>query len=270
MFQPFRSWLLLGLLSLPLLTATVSCTKKEDTPTPAATTGGIEGTISPAGAITTVTATNANGITFLATPNASTGAFAFAGLAPGRYTLTFSPASGYGVPAARAIDVVAGQTAPAGTVVVVGDGTPRGTVAWTVDGTTFTSTALSGAVRAAGSPTELAAFVVSGGVRHEVNFYFPNAIPGLGTYTLDGYGPGANSAGYARTTGSQTVSYGTYLYFINRSTAVAGTGTLTVTAYNATARTLSGTFAFTAINTDGGPTNVLMTTISNGTFSFSY
>ena len=130
MFQPFRSWLLLGLLSLPLLTATVSCTKKEDTPTPAATTGGIEGTISPANAIATVTATNTGSVTFLQTPAAS-GTFTFANLVPGAYTLTCDPKPGFQAPNVRYVTVVAGQVAPAGTIVVAPE--PLGTVAGIID-----------------------------------------------------------------------------------------------------------------------------------------
>ena len=268
MFQPLRSWLLLGLLSLPLLTATVSCSKKEDA-TPVATTGAVEGNITPAGSLTTVTATNGNGITFLATPNANTGAFALTGLAPGRYNLTFTPASGFGTPAPRAVDVVAGQTAPAGTVLVQGDGTPRGTITWTVDGTAYTSTTLSGVVRAQGSTTEIVASATAGNVQHEVSFYFSDYISGLGTYDLYANGPGYNSGGYSKTTGGVTVRYGTYLYQTGPSSGYAGRGTFTVTGYNATARTMSGTFAFTAINTDD-PNNVTTATIANGSFNFSY
>jgi Polysaccharide lyase family 4, domain II len=266
----FRSGLLLALLSLPVLTATVSCSKKEATPAPVATTGSVEGTVSPVGALTTVTATNGNGITFLATPNASTGAFAFANLAPGRYNLTFTPTGGFGIPVPRAVDVVAGQTAAAGTVLVQGDGTPRGTISWAVDGGAIISTAtLAGVVRPQGSATEITATASSGTVQHQVRFYFSDYISGLGTYDLFVNGPGSSSGGYSSTTGGVTVSYGTYLFQTGPTTGYAGRGTFVVTGYNAAARTMSGTFEFTAINTDN-PNNVTTATITNGSFNFSY
>ena len=252
---------------MPLLAATVSCSKKE---APAPTTGGIEGTVSPANALSQVTATNAGGLAFLAAPAAGTGAFALTNLAPGRYSLSFTPAAGYAAPAPRALDVVAGQTATAGTVVVAGDGTPRGTIAWTVDGITLSSTVLAGTVRALGGVTDIRAFATSGGVQHEVSFYFSDHPAGLGTYTLFANGPGYNSGGYTRTTGGVLVSYGTYLQQTGSGSGAAGQGAFTVAAYNAAARAMSGTFAFTAINTDGGPANVRTATISNGSFSLSY
>ena len=132
MFQPLRSGLLLALLSLPLLTATVSCSKKEDaTPAPAApTTGGLTGTVSPADALTAVTATDGGGLTFVARPAAGTGVFSLADLTPGSYTLSFTPASGYDVPARRTVTVVAGQIAQAGVVAVAPE--PRGVITGTV------------------------------------------------------------------------------------------------------------------------------------------
>ena len=257
-------------LSALLLTATVSCSKKEATPpAPVATTGNMEGTVSPANALATVTATNGNGITFLTTPNATTGAFAFANLAPGRYSLTFTPASGFGVPATRAVDVVAGQTAAAGTVLVQGDGTPRGTITWTVDGATFTTGTLSGVVRGQGSATEFAASATVGNVQHQVSFYFSDYISGLGTYDLYANGPGYNSGGYSRTTGGVTATYGTYFFPSGPTSGFAGRGTFTVTGYNAAARTMSGVFAFTAINT-ANAASVMTATITNGSFNFSY
>lgn len=112
----FPRWLLT--LALPLALAACSKTA-EPTPAPAPTTGALEGTVSPAGAVTTVTATAPGGLTFPATPNATTGVFSLANLAPGSYSLSFAPATGYVAPAVRTVAVVAGQTAAVGTVAVV-------------------------------------------------------------------------------------------------------------------------------------------------------
>ena len=258
MFRFLRSGLLLALLALPLLTATVSCTKKDDTPAPTATTGSAEGTVSPVGAIATVTATNANGITFLATPNASTGAFAFANLAPGRYALSFAPASGYGTPAARAIDIVAGQTAAAGTVVVIGDGTPRGTLTWRVGGVRYTATAFSG--RVSNQALDITAIATTGNVTDELTLSVPTFGGAAGAYNLGFYGPGVPGANYRQTVGGlPTLEYGTY--------NLTSTGILTVAAYDATARILSGTFGFVG---QGYNATTGSTAVTNGTFSLQF
>ena len=110
----FRNFLAAGLLIL----SAAACSKKEEpTPAPAPTTGSIEGTISPANALTSVTATNVGGLTFPSVPAAS-GVFTVANLSPGTYLLTFAARTGFLTPASRSVAVVAGQTAPAGTVVV--------------------------------------------------------------------------------------------------------------------------------------------------------
>jgi hypothetical protein len=101
-----------------LLFATTSCSKKEDATPAAPTTGSIEGTITPANSVATVTATNVGGLTFLATPNTTSGVFTVPNLAPGAYVLTFSPRTGFQAATARTISVAAGSTAQAGTVVV--------------------------------------------------------------------------------------------------------------------------------------------------------
>lgn len=265
MFQPFRSWLLLGLLGLPLLTATVSCSKKEDA-TPVATTGAVEGNITPAGSLTTVTATNGNGLTFLATPNASTGAFALTGLAPGRYNITFTPASGFGTPAPRAIDIVAGQTTAAGTVLVQGDGTPRGTVSWTADGITYTAPITGGFLD--NQNFRLQATGSNAATSGTITFDFRTSIATTGTYVMADYMTAyPKFATYAKQANGQTINYSTMSAY-SGTTGYSGSGSLVVTYYDANTRALRGTFDFTAANSYLG--SISYQTISNGTFSFSF
>ena len=251
-----RSWLLLALLSLPTLTATFSCTKKADDPGP--TTGGLAGTVSPADALTGVTATDGGGLTFVARPAAGTGAFALADLKPGTYALSFAPASGYAAPAPRNITVVAGQTAAAGTVVVPGDGTPRGTLTWTVNGTTYTATAFSGTI--SNQTLDLTATATAGTTRDQLSLNVPGFQGGSGTYQLGFFGPGVPGASYSRTVGGiPTLEYSTY--------NTGSTGTVAVTAFDANARTLSGTFGFVG---QGYNATVGSMAVSNGTFNLRY
>ncbi|MBH8557208.1 DUF6252 family protein [Hymenobacter negativus] len=155
-----------------LLFATTSCSKKEDAAPAAPTTGSIEGTITPANSVTTVTATNVGGLTFLATPNTTSGVFTVPNLAPGAYVLSFAPRAGFQVAAARTISVVAGSTAQAGTVVVspIPTGSITGSI-YPADGATRVE-----ATSAAGVTVSAVPDATTGA------FSFPNLE--LGTYTV--------------------------------------------------------------------------------------
>lgn len=75
-----------------------------------ASAGGISGQATPANALTGVAATDAAG-RGSATSVGTTGAFAFAGLAPGTYTVSFAAAAGFQAPANVQVVVAGGQTA---------------------------------------------------------------------------------------------------------------------------------------------------------------
>ncbi|RYU83223.1 DUF6252 family protein [Hymenobacter persicinus] len=263
-----RTWTLLLVLGASLLTVTSSCSKKEN-PAPAPTTGAVEGLISPVGSITTVTATSSGGLTFPVVPNGASGAFALPELAAGTYVLSFTPASGYVAPSPRTVDVVAGKTTAAGTVSVSGNGTPRGTVSWMKDGTAYSSTVLSGLINNQSFSLEAAAAnpTFTDNVRLDV----PLGITGPGTYSLAGSSdPRSNTADYWRTSGTVTTSYTTQLRLTSPTTGINGTGTLTVSSYDAATRTMSGTFAFNAYNLDNGLNNVVRVDITNGTFTIRF
>lgn len=88
-----------------------SCASKKDDPkvAPGPTTAALSGQVSPTGAITTVTATDAGGKTTTATPG-STGAYSIPNLPLGPYTLAYAPAAGYLAPALSSATLVAGGT----------------------------------------------------------------------------------------------------------------------------------------------------------------
>ncbi|UOQ99920.1 DNA/RNA non-specific endonuclease [Hymenobacter sp. 5317J-9] len=108
------------------------CANQDGDPTPqppvqpTPTTGTVTGNFSPAGALASVTATPAAGGAAI---NATllTGAYSFAALPPGTYTLTYGPAAGYAAPAPQTVTVTAGATtlAPPLTVGPAGSALPE-------------------------------------------------------------------------------------------------------------------------------------------------
>ncbi len=270
MTRPLPALRLALLAAASLFFATASCSKKTDDPAP--TTGGLAGTVSPADALATVTATDGGGLTFVARPAAGIGAFALADLKPGTYALSFAPASGYAAPAPRTTTIAAGQTAAADTVFVVGNGTPRGTMTWTKGGIACTATLVGGRVDIDNQIFSLTGHATVGDTTHVVGLTIGNGVGAVRTYSnLLGlaYSPDAASAGYSNTIGGFTTDYSTALRFTSRTTARHGSGNIVVTRYNASAHTLSGTFDFSAINTDD-PSNVLTANITNGRFDLRY
>lgn len=261
--QLLRSWAYLALLGFPLITATISCSKSNSDPmpaTPTATTGGTEGTVSPAGSVATVTATNAGGVTFLATPNATTGAFSLANLAAGTYTLSFTPATGYVAPTNRTITIVAGQTAAAGTVTVASDGTIKsGTVTWTVGGTTYSTTTVSGLVDPTVNRTfSFSARATTGSVIDELGAGMGTTFSGgTGTFTL-GNSPYQNAT-YLRTSGGLVTGQ----YYTNTGNTA---GTFVITSYSAATGTIVGTFGFVA-NSSNSAGSI---SVTNGTFNLRF
>jgi hypothetical protein len=261
LMKPFTlSTLLLG---LALTFTAVGCQDDdpETNPTPAQATGAITGTISPAGAITTVTATSSGGLTYPVTPTAA-GGFSWASLPAGAYMLSFTPAPGYTTPAARTLTLSGGQTVDAGTVTAASDGSIKGgTVTWTADGSSYSSTSVSG--RLVGSSFALTTQNVAGNVVSQLQLNIPSGVfTGPGLYQLGVLTGGLVSAAYLRTTnGLVTAQYGNI-------GSQAATGTINVTAYDAAAGTVSGTFGFVARPLAGttGPD----LTVSNGSFTLRF
>jgi hypothetical protein len=242
-----------------------SCSQKSDPgPTPAIlpATGNITGTISPAGAITQVTAKDAGGLTFIATPDAKTGVFTHSTLATGQYTLSFTMATGYQPVAAKTITVTAGQTVSAGTVQATSDGSIKGgTMTWTVDGKTYSTTDLSGVADATTTKTLYVVGKSASGTQvDQIQLRLGTVFYGVDTYPLQsGYYEGR----YVRTVGGvTTLDYNTANV---RSTTQ---GSLIVTQFDAVAGTAAGTFAFTGANLSNNTTT--QTTVTNGSFSIRF
>ncbi|UOQ71116.1 carboxypeptidase-like regulatory domain-containing protein [Hymenobacter cellulosilyticus] len=258
MLSSVRTWAPRLLLLTVLATSLGGCSEKEDDPAAVATTGIVEGTISPSGSIINVTATNAGGLTFLAAPNATTGAFSLPNLAPGTYTLSFTPANGYVTPTSRTITVVAGQTASAGTVVVASNGLVKGgTMSWNTDGVTYSSTQLVGEVNAAQGLLYITSETLTGDVRDLLNLSLAQSFAGTGTYTL---GSTYQNASLQRINkGLITAQY--------RTTDPAA-GTITISSYNAVAGTMSGTFGFSGTDFTGSSPRTA--TVTNGTFTLRF
>lgn len=194
------------------------------------TTATLSGQANPAGSVTTVTATNANGVTVTATPSA-TGAYAFANLPFGAYTLTFTPAVGYAAPAPTSVVLVTGgTTVPTVSLALASrsaffsvDGVPIPVVnsfSLTVPGIRFMR--FSGQVMPGSS------------VGPTVNITVGAEVPVAGTYEL-------NSSEY---NASYTPS-GNLTYYSDRTTSRRpNSGTVTITV-NPTLRRYSGTYTFT-------------------------
>ncbi|GAA3950748.1 hypothetical protein [Hymenobacter algoricola] len=252
-----RTWGLLALIVLAGLFATTSCHKTKDDPTPTGPiTGAIEGSISPAGAIATVTATSPGGLTFLATPNAATGAFSLPNLAPDSYTLSFTAAAGYLEPATRKISVLAGPATVAGTVVATSDGRIKsGTMSWIADGVSYSTTVLSGQVDGAASTLSLTGEAVSGAKRDQLSLTLYRSFGGNGTYQLGG----TYEIGQLRRLdgGIQTGKF-----------VADGSGTLIITSYSVANGTISGSFGFAGTDVVAYPARYV--TVTNGTFTVRF
>lgn len=266
-----RTWVLLALAGLPLLTATVSCTKKAEDPTPPViATGTVDGTIAPVGSINFAVLTlpgATNGI--LAAPDVQ-GYFKFDNVAAGTYNLSFQEKSGYIAPGPRIITVAAGGTTSIGSITVNQSGPSsvalRGTATWSRDNTNYTSTTIGGTVTLNnGTPSSfnLLATAQAGSAAEIVGLNLPS-FSGVALYRLENVQFSGNAT-YVRTSGG--IPFGSF-----RTSGYAGLlGTVTVTTVNTTARTIVGTFGFTAYDPQGSaPLVTDRVNVSNGTFSLSY
>ena len=262
MYRPLLRFGLALLLagSLPAASILSSCSS-DKTEDPKPTTGSLAGTVSPAGAIGKVTATDAGGLTFVGTPDATTGAFSITDLKPGNYTLSFTPTAGYVAPAERTITIVAGEKVAAGTVSVESDGSLRsGTLNWRVDGTSYTATTVTGSIGdlgMGGKTLSIEATAVNGSTSDQLSLVVGSFTPAVGTYELGNVY--YRSAAYQRTSGGIiTATYGGQYM---------ASGTVTISSYDASTRTLTGTFGFSAAG-QGSTSGIL--DVSNGTFTLRF
>ena len=215
-------------------------------PVPAAS---ITGTINPASAVTRVEVTAATGTLTSAVPS-STGAFTV-GSTLGTASVHFVMAAGFAqLPDQTVTPTVSAPTVALGTI----NASPLpavGSLNYSINGTPYIATSTTVAVSTGGilrieglspngqTPTKL---VLSAG-----------SFNGVGTYTLGG--TAANNFGQLIPLSSPQSIYQT-------STTSPG-GTLTISAYSASSRTIAGTFNFTTAT----PATVLVT---NGQFNLTF
>ncbi|MDO7845911.1 carboxypeptidase regulatory-like domain-containing protein [Hymenobacter sp. M29] len=224
--------------------------KKTD-PTP--TTGTVNGQISPANSVTTVTATSSAtpATTATATPNAS-GAYTFSNLAAGTYTLSFTPATGYATPATQTVTVTAGGTATATPVTATTSSSGGATLAYTINGTATTANLVTANVLFGSLVIQSSSSVGARGVSLSLD-----QVPtGPRTYTFGGAGS-TSEISVVEAAGAGLAEWNT--------TVSGGTGTVTITSVSTNPRRASGTFSAVAQPRSGGASGTR--TITTGTFS---
>lgn len=205
-----------------------SCNSKKDDPQAQTQTAVLSGQVTPATSVTAVTATDPSGKGYTATVS-STGAYAFAAMPLGSYTLTFAPATGYATPAPVTAQLVAGGTTAAAVTATLA----KTAVSFQVDGTPVTAPYAYSQTLAG---NRFLTFSVSpgGAPGPTISINMAGLTPAVGTYPLNS---SDSNAQYL------TADYTTY-YSAKFGTGSATSGALVVTAVNPTDRRFSGTFSF--------------------------
>lgn len=262
MRSSFRFPSLLTLISLWLTLFATSCSKDE--PKPIAP-GAIEARIMPVGSVRSVTMIGAGGRTYQTVPDATTGAFSFTGLTPGRYTLSFETILAYKAPAPLALDVQAGTTSKPLLAALTRDTKIRGTMTWTVGSNNYSANILGGHITS--EFMELNAKDSTATGNQDILFILPkeenqNAIfRGVGSYPL-------GTALFPR------VRYdaGRVIHYAYPPSVSPTTGVITVTAFDSKTFTIAGTFEFTAFAYYNGlpATPSASITVTRGVFNLTF
>ena len=205
------------------------CDKDDDTQP---TTGTVKGSISPANGGSQVFLITGSD-TLKATP-ASTGTYEFTQVKAGSYQATVKTNAGYSAPAATAITVTAGQTTDV-PVITLTQVPANGAASVVIDGVTF-----SGTPSFAGFGTGKLFYLSNG---FQVHITLPANITGPGTFTT-------------------SASSDLVFMVLNNSTGATwssddagGSGTLTVTSFDAATKKGNATFSFTATPSMGATGN---------------
>lgn len=228
----------------------VSCADKTSDPQASVQMATLSGQVAPASAVLSVTATDASGKAVRATPT-STGAYSFAGLAVGTYTITLEAAPGYTAPAPlTATLVAAGTTVPTTTLAL-----SPASASYQVNGTAVTAPFFTSLIMT-GDRMLMMATSPGGGTGHTIAMFLKGGTPTVGTLSLT---TADNSARY---TGPDYVMYAS-----DYGNGTPMSGTLTVTAVNTTARKFSGTFTFVGIGVNTTSTSPATKNITAGVFT---
>lgn len=229
---------------------TTSCSSSSSDPEPAKAT--LSGQITPAGAVSEVTATAANGNTTTVSTT-GTGAYAFPGLPVGIYTLSFAAAPGYTAPAPQQVTLAAtGTTATPITATLA-----PASASFTAGGNLVTPSYIFS--QTLGGSRRIMFTVSPGGAPGPtLSIYLDGMTPVVGTYPLDdtlfGYNASYLAADYLH-------------YFTNgNNNGAPRSGTLTITSVGTTPRRFAGTFAFVGYGQTNAGAYISMP-ITNGTFT---
>ncbi|OON69815.1 carboxypeptidase-like regulatory domain-containing protein [Hymenobacter sp. CRA2] len=259
-----------ALFGLVLALLLSSCSTKESVP-PAPTTGKVQGVVTPLGAATSLTLTAADGTYNTVAPNATTGAFEFAAVPIGTYSLTAAPITGYSPTTPIVLMVQAGQTTTAG-MQLVRDGRIRGTMSWEQDGVPQQAGALFyGQIYDSFFSLEGSTVAAPNGAHQAVSLVLPHlvrapgtAFQGVGNYTLGvAEYPFAMVSNYLDRFGTMDRHATSY--------ANQPVGTVHITRFDLTNRTAAGTFEFVAdLTTNTSGTAAAKVRITNGRFDITF
>lgn len=251
-----------GFLGLAAIVWLTSCSKEQASPT-----ASIEGTLLPAGGVTTVTATAPDGQAYQAVPDPTTGQLRFATLPAGTYTLTFTTSIPYKTPLPVAVQLAAGTTTRPVFPTLTRDGKLRGTLRWTIGNTTYTSTQLLGQVTS--SIVSFSGVATTLGASHELIISLPaefrgqTLFQGVGTYRMGQEYPfGSYTLVPAGGTRYDPFTYGTAY------PKAGGGGTITVTRFDPKAFVVTGTFEFLAEAQSSAATGTV--NITQGQFDLTF
>jgi len=236
-------WMMTG---ATLAALSVSCKEEESDPNNVLKGGSINGQVSPADAVTTVTATGGSNTSVSANPGVG-GAFTIGNLAAGTYTVSFTPANGYVAPPSRTVTVSTGSVTDLGTITVGGGGpTNGGTLRFVVTGQTIAASSLTAflagevlSIQAATPPRSITLTLAP--------------VTGPGIIDLVG---GQSSATY---------SFNSTTQMVWSTTQPGGGGTVQITSFDPVTRRASGTFNFVAQPLSGGASGEVL--ITNGLFT---
>lgn len=237
--------------------------------------------VAAVGSLLRVTATAAaDKQAYTVTADARTGAFSFAALPPGTYTLTFTTTTADPFPLTVTASVVAGATAAPAIPPITHDGIGRGTMKWVVDGQPYAATAFikvygdgkyfnlwgrAGSFGAGNAPVSDIELILPQDFGQPEKQTHPFA--GAGTYALGGLG-------VVDPFGDCSVYPGNDFYRGVRYVSVGGSavGTLHLTRYDAQQGTAAGTFEYRALAMTGviTATTPAQVAVTGGEFDITF
>ncbi|GAB2868513.1 SdrD B-like domain-containing protein [Hymenobacter ruber] len=213
-----------------------ACGSTKSDPTPTAQSGTLNGQITPATSVTTVTLTDAANKTTTTTPN-STGAYTFTGLAAGTYTLSFTAATGYTAPANQTgVVITAGGTTTATPVTAAAIST-NNSASFSVGGVATSASLVLGNLQF----NNLSVTIASASGKSVV-FNIDGFTGAAGTFSMATQSTNSSQLIYSEQVGTSAQQWTTAGFLSNNQ----GTGSVVITTVGTNPRRVSGTFTATA------------------------